>query len=267
MGNWLHTPKHAGLTDWDITSAWSTLGVLIVGAWAGPNNGGVVAALIMSGVLPAHLHSTSILSATGLTPLEAVLSAAASQGAVLLLLPSTQCSAGMTWALACAGISGAAVNAASSILGDFKTGAHQARGPLAALLHAAAGSQRSRPGLQAGQCLAVCCKHRATASGVLWRRLLHAGESEGHAGHAPEEEGRPVNLASTVIGLVMAPVIFYYLVSLPCSSVVLLHDESAGGQQLCLNPSCAERLPCKAAHCMPSAAFSTRPHSTWSGKP
>lgn len=44
-----HASERAGLTDWDITSAWSTLGVLIVGAWAGPNNGGVVAALIMSG--------------------------------------------------------------------------------------------------------------------------------------------------------------------------------------------------------------------------
>ena len=39
----------AGMTDWDITSAWSTLGVLIVGAWAGKSSGAVVAALVMSG--------------------------------------------------------------------------------------------------------------------------------------------------------------------------------------------------------------------------
>ncbi|DBB04564.1 TPA: hypothetical protein ACH3X1_012644 [Trebouxia sp. C0004] len=60
----------AGLTDWDIRSAWSTLGVFIIGAWAGRanNEGAVVTALVMSGV------------------------------------------------------AGAAVNAASSIMGDFKTG-------------------------------------------------------------------------------------------------------------------------------------------------
>ncbi|KAL0033062.1 hypothetical protein WJX79_000741 [Trebouxia sp. C0005] len=51
----------AGLTDWDITSAWSTLGVFIIGAWAGraSNEGAVVAALVMSGIAGAAVNAAS----------------------------------------------------------------------------------------------------------------------------------------------------------------------------------------------------------------
>jgi len=49
------------LTDWDITSAWSTLGVFIIGAWAGRANeeGAVVAALVMSGIAGAAVNAAS----------------------------------------------------------------------------------------------------------------------------------------------------------------------------------------------------------------
>lgn len=51
----------SGLTDWDITSAWSTLGVFIIGAWAGraSNEGAVVAALVMSGIAGAAVNAAS----------------------------------------------------------------------------------------------------------------------------------------------------------------------------------------------------------------
>ncbi len=51
----------SGLTDWDITSAWSTLGVFIIGAWAGRanNEGAVVAALVMSGIAGAAVNAAS----------------------------------------------------------------------------------------------------------------------------------------------------------------------------------------------------------------
>ena len=51
----------SGLTDWDITSAWSTLGVFIIGAWAGRTNeeGAVVAALVMSGIAGAAVNAAS----------------------------------------------------------------------------------------------------------------------------------------------------------------------------------------------------------------
>ena len=49
----------AGLTDWDITSAWSTLAVFIVGAWAGNSTGAVVAALVMSGIAGAAVNASA----------------------------------------------------------------------------------------------------------------------------------------------------------------------------------------------------------------
>lgn len=50
-----------GLTDWDITSAWSTLAVFIVGAWAGSaqQTGAVVAALVMSGIAGAAVNASA----------------------------------------------------------------------------------------------------------------------------------------------------------------------------------------------------------------
>ena len=47
------------MTDWDITSAWSTLAVFIIGAWAGRAGqpDAVVAALVMSGITGAGVNA------------------------------------------------------------------------------------------------------------------------------------------------------------------------------------------------------------------
>lgn len=49
------------MTDWDITSAWSTLAVFIVGAWAGRSGqqDAVVAALVMSGIAGAAVNASA----------------------------------------------------------------------------------------------------------------------------------------------------------------------------------------------------------------
>ena len=49
------------MTDWDITSAWSTLAVFIIGAWAGRSGqqAPVVAALVMSGIAGAGVNAAA----------------------------------------------------------------------------------------------------------------------------------------------------------------------------------------------------------------
>ncbi|XP_073102325.1 probable metal-nicotianamine transporter YSL12 [Elaeis guineensis] len=51
----------AGLTDWSLASAYGKLAILIIGAWAGASNGGVVAGLAACGVMMSIVSTASDL--------------------------------------------------------------------------------------------------------------------------------------------------------------------------------------------------------------